>query len=68
MIAQSQRSVGGAERRGRHKVADCPMPQKCFNCREEGHATADCPEPAKCRRCKKEGHMVNECPEPQGLQ
>ena len=43
---------------------DCPEPEKCFNCRQEGHNTNDCPEPEKCRRCKKEGHKVMDCPEP----
>merc|ERR1712013_738501 len=43
---------------------DCPEPDRCYNCREEGHTTADCPEPEKCRRCRKEGHKVDECPEP----
>ena len=46
-------------------MADCPEPEKCYNCRKEGHSTADCPDPEVCRRCRKEEHKVAECPDPQ---
>ena len=32
---------------------DCPEPEKCFNCRQEGHSSSDCPEPELCRKCRK---------------
>lgn len=46
-------------------AADCPEPQKCRRCKQEGHMMAECPEPAKCGNCREEGHMTSECPEPE---
>ena len=36
-----------------HDQDDCPEPEKCFNCRQEGHSSSDCPEPELCRKCRK---------------
>ena len=38
---------------------DCPEPEKCRRCRQEGHKVDECPEPEKCFNCREEGHKVS---------
>ena len=41
-------------------VAECPEPQVCLNCGQEGHMQRECPEPEKTRQYTDEEGNVKE--------
>ena len=44
-------------------TSECPLPELCRRCKQEGHKVSECSQPMRCGRCGGEGHMGRECTE-----